>query len=45
MKRILIIEDNEANLYLASFILRKGGHEVVEARTGEEGVEVAQDSL
>ena len=41
MKRILIIEDNEANLYLVSFILKKGGHEVLEARTGEEGVEVA----
>jgi len=41
MKRILIIEDNEANLYLTSFILKKSGHEVLEARTGEEGVAVA----
>jgi len=41
MKRILVIEDNETNMYLIGFILRKNGHEVVEARTGEEGLELA----
>jgi len=41
MKRILVIEDNETNMYLIGFILRKNGHEVIEARTGEEGVELA----
>jgi len=41
MKRILVIEDNETNIYLIGFILRKNGHEVIEARTGEEGVELA----
>jgi CheY-like chemotaxis protein len=41
MKRILVIEDNETNMYLIGFILRKNGHEVVEARSGEEGVELA----
>ena len=41
MKRILVIEDNEANMYLIGFILRKNGHEVIEARTGEEGLELA----
>lgn len=41
MKRILVIEDNETNMYLISFILRKNGHEVIEARSGEEGVELA----
>lgn len=41
MKKILVIEDNEANIYLITFILRKNGHEVIEARTGEEGVEIA----
>ena len=41
MKRILVIEDNETNMYLISFILRKNGHEAIEARTGEEGVELA----
>lgn len=41
MKRILVIEDNETNIYLIGFILRKNGHEVIEARTGEEGLELA----
>jgi len=41
MKRILVIEDNETNMYLISFVLRKNGYEVIEARTGEEGVELA----
>ena len=41
MKRILVVEDNETNMYLIRFILRKSGHEVIEARTGEEGVERA----
>lgn len=41
MKRILVIEDNETNMYLVGFILRKNGHEVIEARSGEEGVELA----
>ncbi len=41
MKRILVIEDNETNIYLVGFILKKNGHEVIEARSGEEGVELA----
>jgi len=41
MKRILIVEDNETNMYLIRFILRKSGYEVIEAGTGEEGVELA----
>ena len=41
MKRILVVEDNEANMYLARFILKKGGYEVIEATSGEEGVELA----
>ncbi len=41
MKRILVVEDNEKNMYLIGFILRNSGHEVIEARTGEEGVELA----
>ena len=40
MKRILVIEDNETNMYLIGFILRKNGYEVIEARSGEEGVEL-----
>lgn len=41
MKKILIIEDNEQNLYLATFILEKNGFEVVQARDGQEGIELA----
>ncbi len=41
MKRILVIEDNETNMYLIGFILKKNGYEVTEARSGEEGVEFA----
>jgi len=41
MKRILVVEDNETNMYLIGFILRNGGYEVIEARSGEEGVELA----
>ena len=41
MKRILVVEDNEDNLYLIRFILKKGGFEVIEARDGAEGVELA----
>jgi CheY-like chemotaxis protein len=42
MKRtVLIIEDNEQNLYLATFLLEKQGFEVVPARSGPEGIELA----
>ncbi len=41
MKRILVIEDNEANLYLIRFMLEKSGYEVIEAREGAVGVELA----
>jgi CheY-like chemotaxis protein len=41
MKKILVIDDNETNIYLMGFILRKNGYEVIEVRTGEEGVGLA----
>jgi len=41
MKKILVVEDNEKNLYLMNFILTKKGFEVVQAKTGEEGVAMA----
>lgn len=41
MKRILVVEDNETNMYLCCRILKSSGYEVIEARTGEEGVELA----
>ncbi len=41
MKRVLVIEDNEANMYLIKFMLEKSGYEVIEAREGTVGVEMA----
>lgn len=41
MQRILVIEDNEDNLFLIRFILQKNGFEVLEARNGADGVEMA----
>ncbi|MCG2740057.1 MAG: response regulator [Syntrophaceae bacterium] len=41
MKTILVIEDNEQNLYLVTFILEKSGYEVVPARDGREGIDLA----
>lgn len=41
MKKILVVEDNETNFYLIQFILEKRGYEVVEAREGIAGVELA----
>ena len=41
MTKVLVIEDNEKNRYLISFILKGSGYEVIEAITGEEGVEIA----
>ena len=41
MKRILVVEDNETNMYLIRFMLEKSGYEVIEAREGAVGVELA----
>lgn len=40
--RILIIEDNPANLELMSFLLQAHGHIVLSALDGESGVELAR---
>ncbi len=39
---ILLIEDNEQNRYLATFLLEKRGHTVVSAMDGFSGIEVAR---
>jgi len=39
--KILIIEDNEQNLYLTTFILQQHGYEVFQARDGREGIKAA----
>jgi two-component system cell cycle response regulator DivK len=42
--RVLIVEDNPLNLKLVRDVLLKAGFDVIEARTGEDGVARAQDS-
>lgn len=39
--KILVIEDNEQNMYLTTFILEKSGFEVLQARSGPLGIESA----
>lgn len=41
MKRVLIIEDNEDNLYMLKFILLQNNIKTIEATTGREGYEIA----
>ncbi len=41
MKKVLVIEDNEKNMYLICFILERMGLFPIRATSGEEGVERA----
>ncbi len=41
-QKILVIEDNEQNMYLVNFILEKFGYQVIQARSGDEGIQQAQ---
>jgi two-component system, cell cycle response regulator DivK len=43
--RILVVEDNDKNLKLVRDVLSFAGYEVVEARTGEQGVALAEQTL
>jgi two-component system, cell cycle response regulator DivK len=43
-QRILVVEDNERNLKLVRDVLRFAGFDVIEARSGEQGVALAQQS-
>lgn len=40
-RRVLVIEDNEQNLYLVRFLLEKHRFSVIEARDGKTGIELA----
>jgi len=42
-KTILLVDDEEDNLYTCGYVLQGMGHEVVTARNGEEAVEKARD--
>lgn len=41
MKKILVVEDNEKNMYLICYIIESMGHLPLKALTGEEGVDMA----
>ncbi len=41
MKKILVVKEDETNRYMIRFILEKRGHEVIEARNGSTGAELA----
>jgi two-component system, cell cycle response regulator DivK len=41
--RILVVEDNELNLKLVRDVLSFAGYDVLEARTGEQGVALASE--
>jgi two-component system, cell cycle response regulator DivK len=43
--KILIIEDNEQNRYLATFLLEKAGYAVIPASDGKLGIELAGQAL
>ena len=40
-RRVLIIEDNEQNIYLETFLLEKAGFEAIQARDGQDGIDKA----
>lgn len=44
-KDILLIEDNEQNRYLATFLLEKRGYTVMQAPDGKSGIELASRTL
>ncbi len=41
---VLVIEDNEKNLYLLTFLLEKSGLRVISARDGANGIELAKQT-
>jgi CheY-like chemotaxis protein len=44
MARVLVIEDNPANMELMTYLLRAFGHTVLEAVDGRQGVRVAAEA-
>jgi two-component system cell cycle response regulator DivK len=45
MAQILVIEDNPVNMRLVALLLQQGGHEVLQAATATQGIELAQQHL
>lgn len=45
MARILVIEDNAANMKLVVFLLESEGHDVLQANDAEQGIRLAREQL
>ncbi|MDB5840142.1 MAG: response regulator receiver [Herminiimonas sp.] len=45
MATILVVEDNQTSRKLATMLLRRAGHEVLQAEEGAEAIRVAGDSM
>jgi two-component system cell cycle response regulator DivK len=43
MAKVLIVEDNAANMQLATFLLQSAGHEVISATDAEAGLTLARE--
>lgn len=41
-KRVLVIEDNDQNMYLLRYILQEKGYEVIGAKSGAEGMQLVR---
>jgi CheY-like chemotaxis protein len=41
MKRVLVVEDNEDNMELITFILEKNAYKTIKAENGKKGIEIA----
>lgn len=44
MAKILIVDDEPGIRVLAKFLLEKAGHEVIEADTGEKGLQILEET-
>jgi two-component system, cell cycle response regulator DivK len=45
MKTVLIIEDNDNNMELISFIMESSGYQCIKAETGQKGIDLALEKL
>jgi two-component system cell cycle response regulator DivK len=45
MADVLVIEDNEQNMYLCTYILESRGHRVIQAGTGSDGLTAARREM
>ena len=43
--RVLIIEDNEQNMYLFTYLLEKNGYEILQAKDGLTGIDLAKQQI